>query len=1088
MNNWFKLTALSLLLFGCNAKKEPVLFELLTSEKTGITFNNEITPSNDLNIFRYMYFYNGAGIGAGDFNNDGLIDVFFSANQGQNELYINKGKLTFENISQKAGIIKNGGWSTGVSVVDINQDGLLDIYVSQVGDFEVLHAKNLLFICEKIDADGIPIFSEQAKEYGLDLVGFGTQAAFFDYDLDGDLDFFQLNHSVHQNGTFGRRDNFINTKHPLAGDRIFENIDGSFIEKSDQSGINQNALGYGLGLAISDIDLDGYPDIYVGNDFHENDYLYINQKNGQFKDELSQRLSHTSRFSMGVDIADLNHDIFPEIVSLDMLPFEHEILKRSEGEDTFYNFEFKLKQGYDYQFARNNLQLNNGKGVFSEIGMYSNISATDWSWSSLFDDFDNDGETDLFISNGIAKRMNDTDYINIVSNDEIQKRIQEKTFDESDEALTDLIPEIKIPNKVFLNKGKLTFLDAKSQIQNDKDSFSNGAVSVDLDNDGDLDLITNNINAPAFIYENKSDTTSKHIIKIGLKGNEKNLNGIGSKVIAFAKNEKYYKEKFPVRGFQSSSEAPFIFATKNPIDSLWIIWPDNSFQSIPKTSDKSIILSYQKGLPLFDYEKLRIPEKGSFVDVSNQILPKPLYHKENTFNEFDREALIPNKMSTEGPAVAVGDLNDDGLDDLYFGGARKEKSKVLFQTKTGTLEEFVFPDITSDSAYEDVDALIIDVNNDGLNDIIALSGGNEYLNKSEFNTPRLYLNNGSNGFIKSKEAFPLLFTTSQCVRDIDFDGDGDLDLFIGSRTFPWAYGKIPPSYLMINDGKGNFTIKKTPELEHLGMVKDAQWIDIDQDNDPDLIVALEWDGIYCLENNNGQLIKKTLTDKKGWWNIIYPTDINSDGKIDFIIGNLGENSRLKASEKKPVRMYVNDMDDNGRLDQILTYYLENEEVIFADKKELEKQMPFIRKKFNLAKDFAKADFRDVLGRDKIKESRFFEANYFKTAILLNKGNGAFEIEELPWQTQLGPISAISEIKGSSEYLLAGNFFDSNIQLGRYDGGIGGILDKEGKYHNIPGITLRGQIRQILPIKINGESHYLIIGNNAAIRIIKKVNS
>ncbi|MFT5886364.1 MAG: hypothetical protein ACI9IP_002828 [Arcticibacterium sp.] len=1082
MNNCFKTIAILVLFSGCQPENKEILFELLESEKTGITFNNVITPSKDLNIFRYMYFYNGGGVGAGDFNNDGLVDLFFSSNQGENELYLNKGKLTFENITSISGITHNGGWSNGVSVVDVNQDGLLDIYVSQVGDFEVLKGHNLLYVNQGLDKNNIPHYKEKSAEYGLDLIGFGTQATFFDYDLDGDLDFFQLNHSVHQNGTFGRRDIFIGTKHPLAGDRFFENVAGKFIEKSNAAGIFQNALGYGLGLAVSDINLDGYPDLYVGNDFHENDYLYINQKNGSFEDELSARISHTSRFSMGVDVADLNHDISPEIVSLDMLPFDKEILKRSEGEDTFYNFEFKLKQGYDYQFARNNLQLNNGTGTFSEIAMYGGISASDWSWSSLFDDFNNDGETDLFISNGIAKRMNDTDYINFVSGDEIQKKIQERNFDESDASLTDLIPEIKIPNKVYINSDNLIFEDAKLRIYNDKDSFSNGAVSVDLDNDGDLDLVTNNINAPVFVYENKS-RPANNLVKIKLSGSSKNRNAIGAKVIAFANDVKYYKEKFPVRGFQSSAELPLIIATKSPIDSLWVIWPDNSFQTISESLNDSLsIVTFSPNLPQFDYERLKEKSSQSFSDVTTTIFDERPFHVENKFNEFDRESLIPFKMSSEGPASVVGDLNGDGLMDIFLGGSRKSKSRVYYQTQDGKMKVQRFPSLENDSLYEDVDALILDVNNDGFNDLVVLSGGNEYLNKSEFNSPRLYLNDKKGQFLKSKKAFPLIYTTSQCIRNDDFDGDGDQDLFIGSRTFPWGYGKTPPSYFLSNDGKGNFT--KSEEL-NLGMVKDARWVDIDSDQDSDLIIAIEWGGIICLTNEDGRFTQKALTDKKGFWNTIYPTDINADGRIDFLLGNLGENSRIKASADKPIKLYVNDMDDNKRLDQILTHYLGGEEVVFADKKELEKQMPFIRKKYNMAKDFAKASIKDIFGSQNVENSKVFEVNYLKHASLINKGDGNFELKPLSWKTQIAPITAFSKINSSSGYIFGGNIFDANIQLGRYDGSLGGIINEKGEFRNIPGINLKGQIRKIIPLEIKGEAYYAIVRNNDSLMIIKK---
>ncbi|MFN4147810.1 MAG: CRTAC1 family protein, partial [Runella sp.] len=554
-----KLLFLALLCGSCSSDAEEI-FRLLPSSQTGVKFINQVKPSPDLNIFNYMYFYNGGGVGAGDFNQDGLIDLVFTANQSDNRLYLNRTDLAndkaikLEDITEQSGFKAPAGWSTGVSIADINQDGLLDIYISRIGEFEGLQGHNLLFICREIDSNGIPHFEEKAAEYGLDLVGFGTQAAFFDYDADGDLDFFQLNHSVHQNGTFGKRDLFLNTFHPLAGDRFFENQHGKFVETTSQVGIHSSALGYGLGLAIADLNLDGYPDMYVGNDFHENDYLYLNQRNKTFRDETDERLLHTSRFTMGVDIADLNNDLFPEILSLDMLPYDPEILKRSEGEDAFYNFRFKLSQGYNVQFARNNLQLNSRKGRFSEIGLYAGIHATDWSWSVLLFDFENDGKKDVFISNGINKRMNDMDYINFMSNDRIQQLIAEKRFDESDQSLVDLLPEVKIPNKFFSQNTELRFEELT--ISPNPPSYSNGAVYADLDNDGDLDIITNNINSEAFIYENRSKSAENKHLRVELTGKNGNRNAIGAKVLVYTPDGRHYQEKFSVRGFQSSAEIP----------------------------------------------------------------------------------------------------------------------------------------------------------------------------------------------------------------------------------------------------------------------------------------------------------------------------------------------------------------------------------------------------------------------------------------------------------------------------------------------------------------------------------------------------
>ncbi|WP_341226242.1 VCBS repeat-containing protein [uncultured Arcticibacterium sp.] len=1076
------------LLIACNKENKSPNFRLLEAERTGLNFENTLIPSPDLNIFSYLYFYNGGGVGAGDLNNDGLIDLVFTSNLGENKIFKNTGNLKFEDITKQANFTSNGGWSNGVSIVDINNDGLLDIYVSQVGNYDKLQGVNQLFVCKKIE-DGHPVYKEAAAEYGLAIKSLATQAAFVDFDLDGDLDFYLLNHSAHRNGTFGARKNFLNTFHPDAGDRYFENQDGFYIDKTKESGIHSNALGYGLGIAAGDINMDGLPDLYIGNDFHENDYLYINNGNGTFNDETESQMPHTSRFSMGVDIADINNDLFPEIVSLDMLPYDYKLIKMADGEDVFYNFNFKLDQGYNFQFSRNALQLNNRNGSFSEIAMFSGVHATDWSWSSLLFDFDNDGLKDLFISNGINKRMNDTDYMNYVSNDAIQERINKNDFNESDELLTDLLPEVKIPNKFFKNGGDLNYLDLTSSIENNISSFSNGAIYADLDNDGDLDVVTNNINEKAFLYENLN-TANQHI-KINLEGSPKNRNAIGAKALLYLSGNVQYQEKFPVRGFQSSSETSLLFGipSDQKIDSLCIIWPNNTFQTLFSVQDSLIELSYQDGLPKFDYEKLK-PEESeiSFEDVAASLGLK-ITHKENRFNEFDREALIPAMNSTPGPAIAVADINNDGLEDIFIGSSKWEKDKIFLQNTSGFFTQMEQQELQKDSTYEASSAQWADINGDRYPDLLVADGGNEYSGKTPFLKPRIYLNNGKGVLTKKENALPQIFETQACLKTADFDQDGDIDIFIGGKTISWGYGQTPNSYLLLNDGSGSF-IDKTPEpLKTIGMVRDANWLDIDQDGDQDLILAIQWDGIYCFENEKGVFSKRELSDKKGWWNMLYPTDIDEDGDIDFIVGNLGENSRIKASDNEPVRMYVNDYDDNGRPDQIITHYMNGKEGLFADKKELEKQMPFIRKKYNLSRDFANAHFADILGKEKIKNAKTFEANYFSNAVLVNNGNWNFELKKLPTTSQLAPMAAASKIDNKN-YLLMGNFYDANIQLGRYDADFGGTIhlknDTTITHSSLNNLKIKGQVRSITPIKVKGRTNYIVARNNDELIVLRKI--
>lgn len=1092
MRKVLMLIGLTFLLFSCkNEKQEEPLFRLLKPEQTGVDFQNRIEPTKDLNIFSYLYFYNGGGAGAGDLNNDGLIDLIFTSNLENSKIYLNRGDLKFEDITEKSGFDTDGGWSNGVSIVDINDDGMLDFYISQVGEYQNLHGKNQLFICRKIE-DGIPVYEEKGAEYGLDLVGFGTQAAFADFDLDGDLDFFQLNHSVHSNGTFGERGNFLNSYHPLSGDRYFENIDGHFVDKTKASAIHSNALGYGLGIATGDIDLDGKPDLYIGNDFHENDYLYINQGGGVFSDQTDQYISHTSRFSMGVDITDINNDIYPDIISLDMMPYEYKNLKSTDGEDLVYNYKFKIRQGYNAQFARNALQLNNGNNSFSEIAMQAGVFATDWSWSPLFFDFDNNGLKDLFIANGINKRMNESDYINYISNEAIQQKINSNKIDESDDLLTELLPEVKIPNKFFLNTGNVQFKEINDLVDQNTISFSNGAIQADLDNDGDLDLVTNNINDPVFIYENLNGQNSG--LSIDLKGKKGNRNAIGAKAILYTSEGTQYAEKFPVKGFQSSSETPLHFGVKDSVqvDSLVIIWPDNHYSTLTNPQTNQIEVIYKEGLPLFDYQSLKRKSGKDyhFEDIAEQ-LNLDIRHKENQFNEFDREALIPAMHSTAGPAIAVADINLDGLDDIFMGSSKWEKAQILIQTPTGVFEKTAQPYLEADSTFEESAAEWADVNGDGHLDLLLASGGNEYYGKTPYLKPRIYINNGKAKFELKENALPDIFDTQACIKASDVDQDGDLDLFIGGKTVSWKYGEIPRSYLLINDGQANFKDKTPEELKYIGMVHSAEWVDLDQNGSEDLILACQWDGVFAFMNESSQFKKTVLTNKKGWWNTLYPTDLDNDGDLDFLLGNLGENSRISASETEPVRLYVNDIDENGRLDQILTHYMNHEEVIFADKKELEKQMPFIRKKYNLSRDFSNAYFKDVFGRDKIDEAKVYEANYFANAVLINDGKGNFETKSLPKSTQFGPKAAFQKIEGTpNDYFIMGNFFESNIQFGRYDADYGGLLSFDSgtaKHQPLPDLKVYGQVRAILPLKIKGETHYFIARNDDVLMVLKKTS-
>lgn len=1103
------------LLWGCAGKTEVEypLFVVRTQEQTGLNFTNKLTHSPEFNLFKYMYFYNGSGVGAGDFNNDGKIDLFFGSNQGQNKLFLNHGALTFKDVTEAARIPADGGWTTGISVVDINNDGLLDVYVCRVGNYETLKSRNQFLINQGLGKNGVPLFKDEAAAYGLDFSGFSTQAAFFDYDNDGDLDMFLLNHSVHQNNNFRPRAVFQGTYDSLSGDRIFRNEGGfkpcakstealpcAFTDVTRESGIASTAISYGLGIVVADINLDGYQDLYIGNDFHENDYLYINQKNGTFKDEGTSAFMHTSQYSMGVDAADINNDALPEIISMDMLPSDPYILKRSLGEDSYDLFHEKIGMGYAHQFTRNNLQYNRGAGLFSEIGLYSGVAATDWSWAPLWMDFDNDGWKDLFISNGIPKRMNDIDYVNFVSTGEVQQKISLDDVQGKDLSLIKKFPEIKIPNKFYRNRGDLSFEDLAPSIGNDVPTFSNGAVYADFDNDGDLDVAVNNIDDAALFYENRSnDSNRKASVQLTLRGDRLNANATGAKVVLFLESGIHTYEKIPVKGFLSSMETPLhIGLGGEAVDSAFVIWPDRTCERLNLSrSAPAQTVEYRKGLPLFDFSLLhrsKANESFALADVTAESGLDYL-HSENRFVEFNREPLIPHEISSEGPAMAIGDANGDGLDDVFVGGARDKESVLFFQQLSGRFVRSAQPVMDADSVYENNDACWADVDRDGDLDLAVASGGNEFYGNDYHNTPRIYANDGKGVFSKLANPFGNLFMTASCIAAEDVNGDGFVDFCIGGRAVPWAYGQVPKSYLFINNKNGTFsdaTQSLAPELATVGFVTRMLWTDVDQDGDNDMVLSLEWGGIVAFVNNGGQFHKRVLSKAQGWWNFILPFDADGDGDTDFLAGNLGLNSRLKASPAQPVRLYFNDFDGNGTKEQVLTYYVDGKEIPFAAKAELEKQMPVLKKKFLYAEDLARASLNDLFGEERLKQAAKLNADYFANALLINKGGLNFETVALPAEAQFAPyrdaVTVDANGDNQPDVLLIGNYYGSNIEMGHYDADYGTLLLNKGggkfSCNGLNGVALKGQARRIKAITAGGKRLLVVARNNDSLKVIR----
>ncbi|MEN2283779.1 VCBS repeat-containing protein [Algoriphagus sp. SE2] len=1076
--------AFTVFLFSCEKEKETKLFELIPSERSGIEFENKLSSSPEFNILEYLYFYNGGGIAAGDINNDGLIDLYFTGNQVSNKLYLNKGDFEFDDITEKAGVTGENGWSTGVTMADVNGDGLLDIYVSQVGEYKELRGKNRLYINQ-----GDETFIDLAAEFGVDFVGFSTQAVFFDYDRDGDLDMYLLNHSVKSPEVFSKAS--TRTTPNEKGDKLFKNLAAEgkrgFEDVTQEAGIYSSILGFGLGVGIEDFNNDGWPDIYISNDFTENDYLYLNQKDGTFLESLENMISNTSRYSMGNDLADINGDGKPEIFTTDMLPENPEIWMKSVGEDKSEVYQIKKQFGYNDQYVRNHLQVNQSNGNFSELALFAGVSASDWSWSPLIFDMDNDGLMDIHVTNGIVKRPNDLDFIQYS-----QEPDPTSSMESLRETQIEMLPTVKLPNYAFQNTGDLKFCDKASAWGLDQPSYSNGSSYADLDNDGDLDLIINNLNQPAFIYKNHSEKSGNHFLSVVLKGKALNRFGIGSKVSVFCKQQLFSQYVSTSRGFQSAVPPHLVFGLGKAevIDSVVVDWPEGESEVFFDIKiDSNLILEKGSGKGYQQFNE----EQSKQIDL-------PVIdwkHQEKTdVDEVKREYLIPRSFASLGPAIAIGDVNSDGLEDVYLGGAKDQPGVIFLQNSNGGFEQIQNPIFQQLAKAEDVVAKFADLNQDGNLDLYVGSAGNEYEEGNLFLFDRIYFGKGNGEFQFIPNALPPIGENTSSIAIHDVDRDGDIDIFLGASVGTGDYGASPKSSLLINLGNGKFrdeTNNWFGSEGYLGMINSAIWADLDSDSIEELILTGDWQTIRVFKKTNDNQLKEVqitgLEKSSGWIQSLEIADINGDGLEDIISGNLGENSKLKASTERPLWLYHADFDGNGQADPIIFHFMGNKLVPFATRDDLIKQIPGIKKLHNSYAEYSRISRpEDLFPAPALNAAKKYPVYELRSGIFFQQANGSFVFEPLPGAAQWTQIMDTFWDELTQTLHLAGNFSGFRTDIGKSNT----ISYQSWKYYN--GIWIDGkslskvpkhkEVRRLAPITINEKKYLLAPTNSDSVYWIK----
>lgn len=1084
-----------LLLPNCGQKEtasispsqDPPLFTLLSGNETGITFENTLTEGLNTNILMYEYFYNGGGVAVGDLNGDGLDDIYFTGNMVPNALYLNKGNMQFEDITQQAGVAgRQGPWTTGVTMADVNGDGLLDIYVCSSGSLPPDKLKNQLFINQGVNAEGIPTFVEEAEKYGIASEATSTHAVFFDFDNDGDLDLFLLNHNPKSLPVLDESITAELLKKPdNAGPQLFRNDGGTFTEITQKAGIQQSALSYGLGAGVADINGDGYMDIYISNDYTAPDFLYINNGDGTFTDIIQEAMGHISNFSMGNDIADINNDGLLDVFTLDMLPEGNERQKLLMAPDNYEKFEFNVRVGFHHQYMRNMLHLNHGNGTFSEIGQLAGISNTDWSWAALFADFDNDGWKDLYITNGYHRDYTNMDFLKYMSDflKNNQGLRRENVLD-----LVYQMPSSNVVNYAFKNTGGISFDNNTEAWGLHHVANSNGAAYADLDNDGDLDLIVNNVSHPAFIYRNDADVVNpNNYLKIQLAGGRQNTHGLGAKITAYIGDTKQFLEQMPSRGYQSSVSPTLHLGLGKTarMDSLSVEWPGGKTQMLYDVQVNQTLSLSEANATQNRLSKEKV--NPFFKQVSTPIQNS---QPTNTLNDFKRQPLMVTPLSFTGPAMAKADVNGDGLLDVYVGGDSGVPGKLYIQQAGGSFKEVSVSDFISDQESEDTKAVFVDMDGDGHVDLYVGSGGyGDFLPVDERLQDRVYMNDGTGNFTKAPSALPTMLTSTGAVAFGDFTGDGALDIFVGSRVIPGRYPEIPPSYVLVNDGKGNFsneTQKWAPSFTSLGLVTDAEWLDLNGDDVPELIIVGEWMPISVWEKSTNTFLNVTKNyfekDYSGWWNSLTVADMNGDGKPDLIVGNHGLNSQVKASSEEPTEMYYKDFDDNGAIDPILCFYIQGKSYPYVTRDELLDQISSMRTRFRNYADYANLTVSEIFTAQEMKDAGYLKATMLETAYFEAQADGSFLQKPLPIEAQSSPVYSVlvldADGDGHQDLLLGGNIERARLRFGKYDANFGTLLKGNGKgeFTYVPqrksGFNIKGDIRSMLSL-----DHVVLFGVN-----------